>query len=73
MIEKMTYHEYYGYLPAKTMRLIRKYNVSPADLDMMTDILGFDAYQTGGIIDWSVIDQHIIDNSTDGYYQPKFY
>lgn len=64
MIEKMTYHEYYGNLPAKTMRLIRKYNVSPADFDMMTDAFGSA---------WAAIDKHIIDNSADGYYQPKFY
>lgn len=70
---KMTFHECYGELPVKTLRLIRKFNVSPADFDMMTDILGNVAYRPGGIILWDVIDSHITDNSTNGYYRPDFY
>ena len=73
MNNTMTFHESYGNLPTNTLRLIRKHNVSPADFDELTDILGFAAYQPGGIIDWPVIDKHIIDNSTLGYYQPKFF
>ena len=73
MNKKMTFHESYGNLPTKTLRLIRKHNVSTADFDELTDILGFDAYRPGGIIVWSVIDKHIIDNSQRGYYQPKFF
>lgn len=69
----MTFHESYGNLPVKTLRLIRKNNVSPADFDMMTDILGNVAYQGNGVIDWSVIDSHIVENSPSGYYQPRFF
>lgn len=61
----MVFDEYYGRLPKNTLRLIKKYNVSPADFDLMTDILG------NG--DWPDINQHIVDNSTGGYYQPRFY
>ena len=71
MNNKMTFHESYGNLPTKTLRLIRKHNVSPADFDIMTDILGFDAYQPGGIIDWSVIGDHIVSNSEMGMYRPR--
>lgn len=69
----MTFHESYGNLPVKTLRLIRKHNVSPADFDMMTDLLGNVAYQGNGVIDWSVIDDHITSNSWNGYYRPKFF
>lgn len=64
MIEA-TYDENYGYLPVKTLRLIRRYNVSPADLDLMTDLLG------NG--DWSDVNRHIIDNSENGYYTPRYF
>ena len=45
-MNKMTFHESYGSLPLKTLRLIRKYNVSPADFDQMTDLLGLSAWVT---------------------------
>lgn len=69
----MTFHEYYGHLPTKTLRLIRKFNVSPADFDLMTDLLGFVSYRHGGGIDWSVIDDHIVSNSETGMYNPRFF
>lgn len=73
----MVFHESYGNLPTKTLRLIRKYNVSPADFDLMTDLLGFDAWLPAGDerpvgeADWSVIDRHIESNSDKGYYIPR--
>lgn len=72
-MSQMTFHESYGDLPTKTLRLIRKFNVSPADFDCMTDVLGFDAYSPGGVIDWSVIDTHIVSNSETGMYRPRFF
>jgi hypothetical protein len=60
MASKMTFDEYYGNLPVKTLRLIRKYNVSPADFDLMTDLLGNGT--------WAGIDEHIVSNSERGYY-----
>ena len=73
-----TFHESYGSLPTKTMRLIRKYNVSPADFDLMTDLLGFAAWvpatvRQDGEPDWSVIDDHIVSNSETGMYVPRFF
>jgi hypothetical protein len=65
-MNKMTFHECYGNLPVKTLRLIRKFNVSPADFDYMTDILGM-------ANDWSVIDSHIVSNSKTGMYVPRFF
>lgn len=76
----MTFHESYGHLPKSTLRLIKKHNVSPADFDMMTDMLGFDAWvwsietpDIPGYIDWSIIDDHIVSNSETGMYQPRFF
>lgn len=74
----MTFHESYGTLPHFTLTLIRRYNVSPADFDLMTDLLGFDAWIPSdgvnvGRPDWSVIDDHIISNSETGMYRPCFF
>lgn len=64
---KMTFHESYGNLPESTLRLIRKHNVSPADFDLMTDLLGMSN-------DWSEINEHIRANLSDsGMYSPKFF
>lgn len=72
----MTFNEYYGKLPVKTLRLIRKYNVSPADYDLMLDLLnpwidGDDSMP--GRPDWDAIDQHIVSNSETGMYRPRFF
>lgn len=74
----MTFHESYGNLPKSTLRLVRKHNVSPADFDMMLDLLGMDAWVPSdgvnvGRPDWSVIDDHIVSNSETGMYQPRFF
>ena len=64
----MTFHESYGTLPKDTLRLIKKHNVSPADFDFMLD-------QWGGSIPegWSWVNEHIVENSPKGYYQPRFF
>lgn len=72
----MTFHESYGNLPVKTLRLIRKFNVSPADYDDMLDILnpwidGDDSMP--GRPDWDAIDEHIASNSETGMYRPRFF
>lgn len=61
----MTFDESYGRLPVNTLRLIRKHNVSPADFDYMTDVLGFGT--------WGQIDVHIVSNSETGMYRPRFF
>lgn len=62
---KMTFHESYGTLPASTLRLVRRYNVSPMDFDYMTDILGFGS--------WEDVNYHIENNSTSGMYRPRYF
>lgn len=75
----MTFNESYGWLPTSTFRLVRKHNVSPADFDYMTDVLGMEAWQEPGDgcnvghADWSVIEDHIVRNSPDGYYNPRYF
>ncbi len=74
MATNMTYDENYGSLPKATLRLIKRYNVSPADYDVMLDILGlaaWDSEKSRAI--WSVIDIHILDNVVRGYYYPRFF
>ena len=61
----MTFHESYGKLPVSTLRLVRKYNVSPADLDLATDLLGYGT--------WEDINEHIVSNSVAGYYIPRYF
>lgn len=72
MTNTMTFHESYGTLPKSTLRLIRKFNVSPADYDFImmesSRIFGED-----GEVDWSVIDEHIVSNSETGMYRPTFF
>lgn len=62
---QMTFHESYGNLPTSTLRLIKRHNVSPADLDLMTDLLGNGT--------WDDIDEHIVSNSKTGMYTPRFF
>lgn len=73
----MTFHESYGNLPTKTLRLIRKHNVSPADFDYMLDMFmfevqGADAFFVTGAT-WKSIDDHIVSNSPNGMYTPRFF
>jgi hypothetical protein len=65
MTNKMTFHEFYGTLPESTLRLIRKFNVSPADFDLMTDLLGN--------CQWADVEDHIVSNSETGMYVPRFF
>lgn len=67
-MSKTTFHESYGTVAKSTLSLIKRYNVSPADYDLMTDLLGNVAYLGDGVIDWKVINRHIVANSDDGYY-----
>ena len=62
---KMTFHETYGNLPVKTLRLIRKYNVSPADWFGMTASMPAHT--------WQELNDHIVSHSEAGMYQPRFF
>lgn len=72
----MTFHERYGNLPTRTLRLIKKFNVSQSDYDLMLDLLnpwidGDDSMH--GRPDWDAIDNHIVSNSETGMYRPRFF
>lgn len=58
----MTYHEFYGELPKRTLSLIKKYNVSPAD---WSEICRW-VQATGA--SWKDINDHILNLSPGGYY-----
>lgn len=68
MAKAMTFHESYGSLPKSTLRLIKRHNVSPADFDFMLDMFS-------GTVEegWEWVDQHIVENSPTGYYQPRYF
>lgn len=61
----MTFHESYGELRSDTLRLIRKYNVSPADYDRIVDVLGAPT--------WDEVNDLILSHSTDGYLRLPIY
>lgn len=64
----MTFHESYGHLPKSTLRLVKRYNVSPADFDFILD--QFMGPVPAG---WSWVDDHIVSNSGTGIYRPRFF
>lgn len=59
---EMTFHEYYGELPKRTLSLIRKFNVSPSDYRDIEDWV----QRTGA--SWKDINDHILNMSPGGYY-----
>jgi hypothetical protein len=68
MATTMTFHESYGSLPTKTLRLVKKHNVSPTDFDFMLD-------QFSGTVDegWAWVNDHIVSNSEAGSYRPRYF
>jgi hypothetical protein len=58
----MTFDESYGTLPTNLLRAYRKFNVSPADHDLLVDRLGDD---------WKTILAVVESSSSDGYYKPS--
>lgn len=67
----MTFHESYGNLPKSTLRLIKKFNVSPADWDYLNEMLA--NMHWDGSLTHEIIEQHIISNSETGIYNPRFF
>lgn len=65
--QPMTFDESYGEWPTYIMDLIRKYNVSPADLLYMTDVL-FVYPKSQQDLD-ELIAEHIVSNSETGMYR----
>lgn len=79
-LSAMTFNENYGTLPRKTLALVRKYNVSPADFDQILDSLmftsepGVDQSEGAVAASWWDVDQFIIRSSESrGYYSPSRY
>lgn len=68
----MTFHESYGQVRKDTLRLIRKYNVSPADYDTLLAACGWD-WTKYEVIDFDVVNDMIVSASRDGYYRPSRY
>ncbi len=65
-MNKMTFHESFGNLPENTLRLVKRHNVSPADFDLMTDLLGN--------TDWAEVNAHIRANlNENGMYVPRYF
>lgn len=62
---KMVFHEVYGNLPKSTLALVKRFNVSQADFDLMTELLGNGT--------WDDVDAHIANNSESGYYRPRYF
>ena len=55
--EDMTFHESYGMLPKHLLRMVKRFNVSPADWNELTDLHG---------TDWEGIREVIINSITPG-------
>ena len=72
---KFTFHESYGHLPVSTLRLIKKFNVSPADFDLMLDILNAGTSSGVFVVNeaWAEVNEHIVSNSDTGMYRPRFF
>jgi hypothetical protein len=58
------FHESYGEVTRKQLAIYRKFNVSPADHDLLVEYFGDN---TDALID------EVIACSTHGYYRPSFY
>ena len=71
-VHEMTYHESYQELPKSTLALVKKFNVSPMDFDIILDTFGDSVWngEEAGVAgaDWDTINKHIKDNSEKGYY-----
>lgn len=63
----MTFHECYGELPASTLRLVKRANVSPADFDMLL-------YKFGRVdTHFPDVEKFIKEYIVNGIYRPPFY
>lgn len=65
----MTFHELYGELPKALLRAYRKYNVSPADHDMVMHHVR----TVHGTDNWSEALDFVERHSTEGYFRVSFY
>lgn len=72
-LSAMTFHESYGDLASSTLRLIKRYNVSPADYDMLLSQFGLTWKDTENI-PWDILNDFITSHSRSGIYvAPTFY
>lgn len=68
----MTFHESYGLLRQSTLRLIRQFNVSPADYDSILSVFNW-TWDRSTDIDFDVVDSFIRAGSQSGIYRPSRY
>lgn len=71
----MTFHESYGHLPMRLLRLYKQVNVSPADHDTIMDRFGF-SYDTQESIPaetWERISEFVTLSSTTGSFRTSLY
>lgn len=72
-IMNMTFHESYGDLPKSTLRLIKKYNVSPADYDGLLNELSLVWSDDIADCEWRELELTIVSHSETGMYRPEFF
>ncbi len=63
-LSSMTFDENYGELPKSTLRLIRKFNVTPAEYDLMTQHMCYT---------FAEIEECILSRSVDGIFRLPLY
>lgn len=56
----MTFDENYGELPTIVLGAVKRYNISPADFDLIMTLAS----------DWDDVYSHIVRNSQSGHYNP---
>lgn len=63
----MTFHESYGALPQSTLRLVKRFNVSPSDWEMLLDKFG--RVDTP----FAAVEMFIREHSPNGMYRHPLY
>lgn len=66
-----TFDERFGLLPIRTLRVIKRFNVSQSDFDCMLMRWGYHYGQAG--IPWSDVERHIITHAVNGNYRYPMY
>lgn len=67
----MTFHESYGSLPTALLKTYRRYNVSPADHDLILFNVGYMVGDTS--IPWSLVLDFVLANVEDGFFRLPIY
>lgn len=57
----MRFNEQYGMLPTNIDRMLKRFNVSPADYNALAEAFG---------ADWASMRAHVVSHSKTGMYRP---